>query len=57
MQGGKTEESNMKNPRGHQLFDPFGALSQVHLIHTIFHFEAREVSNPTLQTVHKLELK
>ena len=57
MQGGKTEESNMKNPRGHQFFDTFGALSEVHLIHTICRFETWEVSNPTLQTVHKLELK
>ena len=47
----------MKNSRGHQLFDTFEALPEVDLMHTICRFEAREVSNPTLQTVHKLELK
>ena len=57
MQGGKIEESNMKNPRVHQLFDTFGALPKVHLMHTICRFEAWEVSNPTLQTVHNSELK
>ena len=41
----------MKNSRGQQLLDTFGALSGAHLIHTICHFESREVSNPTLQTV------
>ena len=57
MQGGKTEESNMKNSRGQQLLDTFRALPGVHFMHTICRFEAREVKNPTLQTVHKLELK
>ena len=57
MQGGKTEESNMKNPRGHQLFDTFGALPGAHLMHTICRFKAREVNNPTLQMVHESELK
>ena len=35
----------------------FGALSQVHFIHTIYRFEAWEVRSPTLQTVSKSELK
>ena len=35
----------------------FGALPRVHFIHTIYCFEAREVSSPTLQTVSKSELK
>ena len=57
MQGGKTEESNMKNSRGQQLLDIFQVLSGVHFMHTICRFEAREVRSPTLQIVHKLELK
>ena len=47
----------MKNPREHQLFDTFGELLEVYLMHTICLFKAREVRNPTLQTVLKLELK
>ena len=47
----------MKNSREHQLFDTFKALPRVHLMHSICRFEAREVSNPTLQTLHKSELK
>ena len=47
----------MKNARGHQLFDTFEALSRAYLMHTICRFEALEVSNPTLQTVHESELK
>ena len=57
MQGGKTEESNMKNSRGQQLLDTFRVLPGVHFMHTIFRFEAREVRSPTLQTVRELELK
>ena len=57
MQGGKTEESNMKNSRGQKLLDIFRVLSGVHFMHTISRFEAREVRSPTFQTVHKLELK
>ena len=38
-------------------FRTFGALSEVHFLHTIYHFKALEVKNPTLQTVHDLELK
>ena len=39
------------------MLDTFRALSEVHFMHTICRFEAREVRNPTLQTVHELELK
>ena len=35
----------------------FGALSEVHFLHAIYHFKDLEVKNPTLQTVHDLELK
>ena len=47
----------MKNSRGQQLLDTFGVLPGVHFMHTICRFEAREVRNPTLQIVHKSELK
>ena len=57
MQRGKTKESNMKNPRGHQLFDTFGALPEVQFIHAICRFEDQEVKNPMLQTVRESELK
>ena len=39
------------------LQDIFGALPWVHYIHNIYHFEAREVRSPTLQTVSKSKLK
>ena len=35
----------------------FGALTEVHFLHSIYHFKAQEVENPTLQTVYDLELK
>ena len=35
----------------------FGALSEVQLMHSIYHFKSQEVNNPMLQTVHNLELK
>ena len=35
----------------------FGALSEVQLMNSICRFEAQEVNNPILQTVHNLELK
>ena len=57
MQGGKREKSNVKNSRGHELLDTFRVLPRVHFMHTICRFEAREVKSPTLQTVHKSELK
>ena len=41
MQGGKTEESNMKNSRGQQLLEIFQVLHGVHFMHTIFHLEAQ----------------
>ena len=37
--------------------DKYRALSGVHCINTIYHFEAWEVRSPMLQTVCKLELK
>ena len=57
MQGGKTEESNMKNSRGQQLLDTFRVLHGVPFMHTICFFKAWEFRSPTLQTVCKLELK
>ena len=48
MQGGKTEESNMKNLRGWKLLDTFRVLLEVHFMHTICHFEAQEVRSPML---------
>ncbi|RVX11222.1 hypothetical protein CK203_019783 [Vitis vinifera] len=38
-------------------FGTFGALTEVHFLHAIYHFKAQEVKNPTLQTVYDLELK
>ncbi|RVX10195.1 hypothetical protein CK203_016167 [Vitis vinifera] len=35
----------------------FGALPEVHFLHSIYHFKAQEVKNPMLQTVHDSELK
>ena len=35
----------------------FGALPGVQIMHAIYRFEAQEVKNPMLQTVHYLELK
>ena len=35
----------------------FGALSEVHFLHSIYHFKAQEVNNQMLQTVHDSELK
>ena len=65
MQGRKTEREiqheaishAMRNSKGEQLKEKFRALSRVHCIHTIYHFEAREVKSPTLQMVCKSELK
>ena len=51
------EESKMKHSRGQPLSATSGALPGAQNIHTIFRFEAREVKSPTLQTVHKSELK
>ena len=38
----------MRNSKEEQLQEKFRALSSVHCIHTINHFEAREVRSPTL---------
>ena len=38
-------------------FRTFGALTEVHFLHTIYHFKDQEVKNPTLQTEYDLELK
>ena len=38
-------------------FHTFGALPEVYFLHNIDHFKSLEVKNPTLQTVHDLELK
>ena len=38
-------------------FHTFGALSEVHFLHAIYHFKFLEVKNLTLQTVYDLELK
>nr|CAN68649.1 hypothetical protein VITISV_002822 [Vitis vinifera] len=38
-------------------FRTFGALTEVHFLHAIYHFKAQEVKNPTLQTLYDLELK
>ena len=35
----------------------FGALSEVQMMHAIYHFKAQEVNNPMLQTVCNSELK
>ncbi|RVW62037.1 hypothetical protein CK203_064783 [Vitis vinifera] len=43
----------MKNSRGQQLLDTFGALPGAQFMHTICCFESQEVINPTLQTAAK----
>ena len=35
----------------------FGALPEVQMMHSIYHFKAQEVNNPMLQTVRNSELK
>ncbi|KAL6349846.1 hypothetical protein AAG906_001733 [Vitis piasezkii] len=35
----------------------FGALTEVHFLHSIYHFKAQEVNNPKIQTMYDLELK
>ena len=47
MQGGKTEESNMKFKMT-SIVDTFRVLSGVYFMHTIFRFEVQEVRSPTL---------
>ena len=35
----------------------FGVLSEVHFLHSIYHFKAQKFKNPTVQTMYDLELK
>ena len=35
----------------------FGAISEVQMMHSLYHFKAQEVNNPMLQTVRDSELK
>ena len=35
----------------------FVALPEVHFLHSIYHFKAQKVKNPTIQTMYNLELK
>ena len=35
----------------------FGALPEVYILHSIYHFKAQKVKNPTVQTMYDLELK
>ena len=57
------KEKSKKKQRGKQrtaasvFFGTFGALSEVHFLHSIYHFKSQEVKNLTLQTVYDLELK
>ena len=55
----RSKERNLtwRNSRGQKILDTFRAVSGVHFMHTICRFKAREVRSPTLQTVHKSELK
>ena len=52
----KQSEENREKPAA-VFFHTFGALSEVHFLHAIYHFKAQEVKNPTLQTMYDLELK
>ena len=47
----------MKNSRGQNLLDTFGAISGVQFMYAICRFEAQEFKNPMLQMVHDSELK
>ena len=57
------KEKSKEKQRGKQrtasavFFGTFGALSEVHFLHTIYHFKDQEVENLTLQTLYDLELK
>ena len=53
---GKTEWRKQRTAAA-VLFRTFGALSEVHFLHAIYHFKAQEVKNSTLQIVYELELK
>ena len=52
----KQSEENREKPAA-VFFCTFGALPEVHFLHSIYHFKAQEVKNPTLQTVYYLKLK
>ena len=55
----ENKERNLtwRSSRGQKLLDTFRVLSGVHSMHTICSFKAQEVRSPTLQMVHKSELK
>ena len=56
----RREEKQSEENRGQAaavFMHTFGALPEVHFLHSIYHFKAQEVKNPTLQTVYDLELK
>ncbi|RVW24808.1 Retrovirus-related Pol polyprotein from transposon TNT 1-94 [Vitis vinifera] len=56
----RREEKQSEENRGKLaavFFCTFGALPEVHFLHSIYHFKAQEVKNPMLQMVHDLELK
>nr|CAN82046.1 hypothetical protein VITISV_016301 [Vitis vinifera] len=62
MQGEKhgEEEKQSEENRGQAatvFMRTFGALPEVHFLHSIYHFKAQEVKNPMLQTVRDSELK
>ena len=54
---GSKEKSAMRQFLMTVMSATFGALPEVQFIHAICNFEAQEVKNPMLQTVHDLELK
>ena len=56
----RREEKQSEENRGKLaavFFRTFGALPEVHFLHSIYHFKAQEVKNPMLQTVHDSEFK
>ncbi|RVW88675.1 hypothetical protein CK203_043818 [Vitis vinifera] len=56
----RREEKQSEENRGKLaavFFCTFGALPEVHFLHSIYHFKAQEVKNPMLQTVCDSELK
>ncbi|RVW12177.1 hypothetical protein CK203_084274 [Vitis vinifera] len=53
---GKQSEEN-RGKLAAVFFCTFGALTEVHFLHSIYHFKAQEVKNPMLQTVRNSELK
>ena len=56
----RREEKQSEENRGKLaavFFHTFGALPEVHFLHSIYHFKDQEVKNPMLQTVRNSELK